>query len=277
LDKRGIQKPTGKFGQIKNRNLIIVMTSEHAMGLHLILLIGAAGFYAGAQNVLAGGGSFITFPALLLAGLNPLAANMTSTIALFPSQVTSAIVGRKLVGDVGRLSFIYLFVISVLGGVAGAILLLNTPASFFARMVPWLILFATTVFAWGSFRKKPLHSVEGMPVWLLMVVQGCISIYGGYFGGGIGFLMLAALTVAGQQVRTATATKNVLGMAMNASAVALFAFSSQVSWPAVWTLGVSAVAGSLCGSWLMRWLPERVLRGFVVLVGIVLTIWMFVR
>jgi len=253
------------------------MSFHSTLGIHLILLIGAAGFYAGAQNVLAGGGSFITFPALLLAGLNPLAANITSTIALFPSQVTSSVSGRKLVGDVGPLRFGFLFAISVIGGLIGAILLLNTPASFFERLVPWLILFATAVFAWGSFRKKPLHAVSAMPGWLLTVIQGCIAIYGGYFGGGIGFLMLAALTVAGQQVRMATATKNVLAMAMNASAVAIFAFSSQVDWAAVLALGVGALAGSFAGVWLMKWLPEALLRGFVVLVGVVLTIWMFVR
>ena len=253
------------------------MTIHTTLGYHLILLIGAAGFYAGAQNVLAGGGSFITFPALLLAGLNPLAANVTSTIALFPSQITSAHSGRQLVGDVGKLRFVYLFTVSLIGGVLGAILLLCTPATFFARLVPWLILFATLVFAWGSFRKKPLHAVASLEAWKLMLIQGCISVYGGYFGGGIGFLMLAVLTVAGQQVRTATATKNVLAMAMNASAVAIFAFSSQVEGSAVLALGAGAVGGSFCGSWLMKWLPESVLRGFVVLVGAVLKVWMFVR
>ncbi|HEY8026569.1 MAG TPA: sulfite exporter TauE/SafE family protein [Burkholderiaceae bacterium] len=246
-------------------------------GLHLVLLIGAAGFYAGAQNVMAGGGSFITFPVLLLAGLNPLAANLTSTIALFPSQITTSWAGRALVGDVAALRFRSLFIISLAGGIAGALLLLSTPATFFARLVPWLILFATAVFTWGSFRSKPVHAAAGMPPWVLMLIQFGISIYGGYFGGGIGFLMLAALTVAGQLVRTATATKNVLAMAMNASAVAIFAFSSQVDWLAVLTLGAGAIAGSLCGSWLMKWLPEKVLRGFVVVVGVVLTIWMFVR
>ncbi len=248
-----------------------------ALGLHLIILIGAAGFYAGAQNVMAGGGSFITFPVLLLAGLNPLSANLTSTIALFPSQLTTSWAGRELVGGVGRLRFRSLFIISLAGGVAGAVLLLSTPATFFARLVPWLILFATAVFTWGSFRTKPLHAAEGMPSWLLMVIQAAISVYGGYFGGGIGFLMLAALTIAGQQVRMATATKNVLAMAMNASAVVIFAFSSQVDWAAVLALGIGAVGGSFCGSWLMKWLPEKILRGFVVLVGVVLTIWMFVR
>jgi uncharacterized membrane protein YfcA len=253
------------------------MIFHTTLEFHLILLIGAAGVYAGAQNVLAGGGSFITFPALMLAGLNPLAANLTSTIALFPSQITSAISGRQLVGDVGKLRFASLFIVSLLGGVVGAILLLSTPTTFFSKLVPWLVLFATVVFAWGSFRKKPLHAVSSLRTWQLLLIQGCIGIYGGYFGGGIGFLMLAALTIAGQQVRTATANKNVLAMAMNASAVVIFAFSSQVEWGAVLALGLGAVIGSYCGSWLMKWLPESVLRGFVVVAGAVLTIWMFIR
>ena len=245
--------------------------------LHIVLLIAAAGFFAGVQNALAGGGSFITFPALLLAGLNPLAANMTSTIAMFPSQTTSAYAGRKLVDDVGTLSFRKLFIISVVGGIAGALLLLNTPASFFARLVPWLVLFATSVFAWNSFRRKPLHAASSMPRWVLIVAQSCISIYGGYFGGGIGFLMLAALTIAGQQVRAATATKNVLAMAMNAAATLIFAMSDLISWPAAVALCVGGIAGGMCGGYLVHRLPEKIMRGFVVLVGAVLTVWMFTR
>lgn len=248
-----------------------------ALDSHLILLIGLAGLYAGTQNTLAGGGSFVTFPALLLAGLNPLAANITSTIALFPSQVNMAWGGRGLADGVGPLKFRTLFIVSLAGGIAGALLLLSTPASFFARLVPWLILFATAVFTWGSFRTKPLHTADGMPAWLLMAIQSGIAIYGGYFGGGIGFLMLAALTIAGQAVRTSIATKNVLAMAMNASAVVIFAFSSQVDWPAVFALGIGAVAGSFIGGMLMNRLPEKVLRLFVVAVGVVLTVWMFLR
>jgi uncharacterized membrane protein YfcA len=253
------------------------MTLSSPLELHVILSIAAAGLFAGAQNALAGGGSFITFPALLLAGLDPLAANITSSIALFPSQVTSAVAGRRLVDDVGPLSFGKMFVISLVGGIAGAILLLNTPPTFFARLVPWLVLFATAVFAWGSFRRTRLHAARDMPAPLLAAIQGCIAIYGGYFGGGIGFLMLAALTLAGQPVRTAAATKNALAMAMNASAVAIFAFSSHVNWLAALALAIGGIAGGLCGGWLIHRLPERVMRGFVVLVGSALTVWMFLR
>jgi uncharacterized membrane protein YfcA len=242
----------------------------------VLALIALAGFYAGAQNVLAGGGSFITFPALLLAGINPLAANMTSTIALFPSQITAAIHGRDLVGGVPNLSFKKLFVISIVGGAVGAVLLLHTPVTIFVRLVPWLVLFATTVFAWGSFRRKPLHAGH-MPASLVAMAQGAIAVYGGYFGGGIGFLMLAALTMAGQQVRMASATKNALAMAMNASAVLIFVFSPLVNWPAAIALGAGGVVGGLSGSWLLHRLPEKALRGFVVVVGAALTVWLFVR
>ena len=253
------------------------MSPVPPLEIHIVLMVAAADLMAGVQNALAGGGSFITFPALLLAGLNPLAANMTSTIALFPSQITSAYAGRKLAGDVGPLTFKQMLIISAIGGVFGAILLLNTPPSFFARLVPWLVLFATSVFAWGSFRKKPLHAAGSMPRWTLVLVQSCIAVYGGYFGGGIGFLMLAALTIAGQQVRTAAATKNVLAMAMNAAATLIFATSSLISWPAALALCAGGIAGGLCGGWLVHRLPEKVMRGFVVIVGAVLTIWMFVR
>ncbi len=246
--------------------------------LHVLALIALAGLYAGTQNALAGGGSFITFPVLLLAGLNPLAANMSSTIALFPSQITTAIAGRKLVGGVGRVSFLALFVISIVGGILGALLLLSTPVSIFTNLVPWLVLFATSAFAWGSFGFKP-SSADGhhLPSVVILAIQGLIAIYGGYFGGGIGFLMLAALTIAGQQVRTAAATKNALAMTMNASAVAIFAFSPMINWAAVVALGLGGVAGGFTGSWLMHRLPERWLRGFIVLVGVVLTLWLFIR
>lgn len=242
-----------------------------------LAFVALAGLFAGTQNVLAGGGSFITFPSLLLAGLNPLAANMTSTIALFPNQVTSGLAGRRSAGGVGQLTVAQLFIISVVGGVAGAVLLTHTPVGIFTRLVPWLVLFATIVFIWGSFVRRVQPQTQGMSWKTLAAMQFAIAVYGGYFGGGIGILMLAALTVAGQPVRMAGATKNVLAMAMNASAVALFALAPQISWPFVLALGAGGVAGAFTGTWLMHRLPERVLRGFVVCVGLVLSVWLFLR
>jgi uncharacterized protein len=139
------------------------------------------------------------------------------------------------------------------------------------------VLFATSIFVWGSFRKKPLHAAQDTPVFILLGAQALIAIYGGYFGGGIGFLMLAALTVAGVAIRRATANKNFLAMAMNASAVAIFAFSSQINWWAVLVLGLGGIGGGITGGYLMHRVPEKGLRAFVVTVGGLLTIWLFVR
>src|SRR5271156_4013768 len=120
----------------------------------MLFLLLLAGLWAGVQNALAGGGSFVTLPALILSGLDARAANITSTIALFPGQVTTGLAGRSLVSCAERLSFRALFIISLAGGVVGAFLLLATPPSFFARLLPWLVVSATALFAWGSFLRK---------------------------------------------------------------------------------------------------------------------------
>ena len=241
------------------------------------IILFLAGLWAGTQNALAGGGSFVTLPTLILSGLDARTANITSTIALFPGQVTTGLAGRKLVSGAERLSFKALFVISLVGGVLGAFLLLATPASFFAKLVPWLVLFATGVFAWGSFfRKTP---TSGLALGPLQAggAQLLIAIYGGYFGGGIGFLMLAALTIAGLPVRNAAATKNVLAAVMNASAVAIFVFSHDVRWLQALVLGVGAVGGGLLGAWLLKRVNEKLLRIGVVILGVALTIGLFLH
>ena len=241
-----------------------------------LALILAAGLWAGVQNTLAGGGSFITLPALILTGMTPLAANITSTVALFPGQVTSGFAGRSLVEGVGRLPFRALFVISIFGGALGGLLLLNTPPTLFARLVPWLVMFATIVFAWGSFRKKPEGTTHIGPA-AAGVAQFLIAIYGGYFGGGIGFLMLAALTMAGQSTRAAGGTKNALAGVMNASAVVLFVASPQVHWIPACVLGAGAIAGGLAGSWALKRVNEEALRIAVVCLGGALTAGLFLR
>jgi hypothetical protein len=236
-----------------------------------------AGLWAGVQNALAGGGSFVTLPALILSGIDPRAANITSTIALFPGQVTTGLAGRKLVSGAERLSFRALFLISIGGGIVGALLLLATPASWFALMLPWLVLAATGLFAWGSFfRRTPEHRrpLGALPAG---VIQFCIAIYGGYFGGGIGFLMLAALTIAGLPVRTAAATKNVLAGVMNGAAVIIFAFSRDVHWLSAVVLGAGAIVGGLAGAWILRFVNEKALKVGVVILGVALAVGLFLR
>ena len=150
----------------------------------MLALVILAGLWAGLQNTLAGGGSFVTLPALIVSGMSPLAANITSTVALFPAQVTTGWASRKMVRGVGTLSFRAMFVISVVGGALGGLLLLKTPSSIFSRLVPWLVLFATIVFAWGSFFRKPGEGTTHLGTVPAALSQFMIAIYGGYFGGG---------------------------------------------------------------------------------------------
>jgi len=243
----------------------------------LLGLILIAGLWAGLQNALAGGGSFITLPALILSGMSPLAANITSTVALFPGQLTSGLAGRRLVSGAGRLPFWALFVISILGGAVGGLLLLKTSSAVFARLVPWLVLFATAVFAWGSFFRKSSDATVHLGAINTALAQFVIAIYGGYFGGGIGFLMIAALTMAGLPTRNAGATKNALAGVMNASAVALFVTSPLLHWREALVLGAGAIAGGLLGSWALHRVNERWLRIAIVCIGIALTIGLFVK
>jgi uncharacterized membrane protein YfcA len=243
----------------------------------LWLAIFAAGIVAGAQNALAGGGSFITLGMLVIAGLDPRAANITSTMALFPGQVATGYAGRGMASGAEGLTFKTLFIISLAGGIAGALLLLATPPTFFAGLVPWLVLFATAVFFWGSFLRKQPEGTSVLSPWSAATAQFAIAIYGGYFGGGIGFLMLAVLTVAGLPVRSASATKNALAVAMNASAVLIFAFSRDVHWLHAAVLGAGGIVGGLAGVWLLPRVNEQWLRIGVIAIGIALTIGLFVR
>jgi uncharacterized membrane protein YfcA len=244
----------------------------------LLLLVFLAGVWAGVQNTLAGGGSFVTLPALIVSGMSPLAANITSTVALFPGQITAGYAGRRLVSGAGRLPFWALFALSVLGGAAGGVLLLHTSPAVFSRLVPWLVLFATAVFTWGSFFRKsgPEGALHIGPV-TTGVAQFLIAVYGGYFGGGIGILMMAALTMAGLSARNAGGTKNVLAGVMNASAVVLFVLSPEVHWLQALVLAVGAIIGGLLGTWALTRVNEKALRVAIVCIGVALTIGLFLK
>ncbi len=170
-----------------------------------------------------------------------------------------------------------LFVVSILGGALGGLLLLKTPSSVFSQLVPWLVLFATAVFAWGSFARKSTDSSFKLGPVGAAIAQFVIAIYGGYFGGGIGFLMMAALTMAGLPTRNAGATKNALAGVMNASAVVLFVSSPEVHWREAIALGAGAIVGGLCGAWALHKVNEKLLRMVIVGIGIALTIGLFLK
>jgi uncharacterized membrane protein YfcA len=251
---------------------------ETGGGVLILLALFVASLWAGAQNALAGGGSFITLPALILTGMDARAANITSTVALFPAQLITGYTGRASAAGLPELSFKALFALSIAGGAIGAIILLATPPSFFAVLVPWLVLFATGVFAWGSFiRPQPEPGGATLPPWGAAVGQFLIAVYGGYFGGGIGFLMMAALSAAGQGVRNAGATKNILAGVMNASAVAIFVFSSDVHWFQVAVTAAGASIGGWGGALALQRVNEKFLRFGVVAIGVLLTIGLFLH
>jgi uncharacterized protein len=243
----------------------------------IFIVLFVVAIWAGIQNALAGGGTFVTFPTLLMAGLDARAANITSTIALFPGQVTTALAGRSHVAGTEHLTVRALIGLSLIGGVVGAALLLLTPSSFFERLVPFLVLFATAIFAWGSFVKRPAETQVHLGRNASYCSQFAIAVYGGYFGGGIGILMLAVLTAAGMEFRSAGATKNVLAGVMNATAVALFAFSHDVRWLYASVLAVGSIIGGQVGAYLLMRINVTLLRVFVVFIGTLLGIGLFIR
>jgi uncharacterized membrane protein YfcA len=246
------------------------------MTMSFVILF-AVSVWAGIQNALAGGGTFLMLPALMVTDMTALAANITSTIALFPGQVSSSFAGRSHVSGAGGLSFKTLFAISLVGGVLGAVLLLVTPSTIFRHLVPWLVLFATGIFAYGSFMPKKADRPPSLGKLGAGITQFGIAIYGGYFGGGIGFLMLAALTAAGLNIRNANATKNVLAGVMNASAVAIFVFSPQVHWLQAGIACVGAVIGGFVGGHMVTRVNQKLLRLIAVIIGVALTIGLFYR
>ncbi len=243
----------------------------------LLALLFVAGLWAGTQNALAGGGSFVTLPALILSGLDPRMANITSTVALFPGQVTTGVAGRSLVSGAERLSFRALAIISLIGGVAGALLLLITPSKVFGAMVPWLVLAATCLFAWSSFGPKPKGESAPPPAWVSGLIQAVIAVYSGFFGGGAGIVTLAALTLARMPIRNAGGTKNVLVSISNIAAALVFALTTAIPWTKAAAVGLGSMVGGYLGAILLKRVPVEWLKVGVVVIGAALTIGLFVR
>jgi uncharacterized protein len=241
------------------------------------LVLAAAAFAAGVINAVAGGGAFVTFPALLLAGVPPVAANASSTVALFPGQATSAFAYRNDIGGITEFRVGTFIALSMVGGLLGALLLLVTPNAVFAGLVPFLLLFATAVFAIGNFvpgATRRLSLGHGGA----LAVQFVISVYGGYFGGGIGILMLAALTLFGMRdINAMNGLKILLAALMNGAAVIAFIVSGIVHWPATLVMAAASIAGGYVGALGAKRLDQRLIKGFVVVLGIALTIYFFAR
>lgn len=245
------------------------------------ILLFFAALAAGVQNSIAGGGTFFSFPALLFSGVPPIQANATSTIALWPGILASAGAYRKKMPRNTRI-LAPLCLVSVVGGYFGAHLLLHTPQRTFMRLIPFLFLGATLLFAFGKREARSSKHAEeaGTASWEAMagvsVIQFVIAVYGGFFGGGIGILMLAFLTFLPLgDIHSTNALKTVLAAMINLVAVITFIVARIVYWPQAVVMLVGAALGGYGGAHLAQKVNPAHVRTFIVCVGFVMSFYFF--
>jgi uncharacterized membrane protein YfcA len=248
--------------------------------LETITFLFLAGALGGALNSVAGGGSFIAFPALLFTGVPPIPANATNTIALWTAAAASGGAYRKEL-DVPRRVLIPLLAASLVGGLAGALLLLKTPARTFLQILPWLTLGATLLFAFGKKlaggRKSILEQeATGGALAAATLFQLVVAVYGGYFGGGMGIVMLAMLAALGMtNIHAMNALKSVMGFVINGVAVVTFVIAGAVYWKQGIPMIAGGIAGGYVGAHYALKIPQAWIRIFVVLVGTGMTVYFF--
>ncbi len=247
------------------------------------LWLAVAAFLAGVLNAVAGGGSFLSFPAMLNMGISPIQANATSTVAIWPGQLTSIAGYREDIR--GNLRLLWPMALAgLLGGAAGALVLLHTPPRTFLHLVPWLLLASASIFAltgpvsrWLARRKGTLaaaHPPRKLPVFL---AAAAVCFYVGYFGAGAGFLLITLLSLFGfQDLHQINALKVVSTTMANGIAFILFAANGQVVWRYCLLAMLACIVGSYASVRLARRIPQSVLRGLVVLIGLFMAAWFFI-
>jgi uncharacterized protein len=253
-----------------------------------LLLVTLAAALGGAMNAIAGGGTLVTFPAIVALGVPPLIANATSTVALWPGALSS-MWGYRRELEGARHWAARFAPPSLLGGALGAWLLLRTPAERFERIVPFLVLAATLLFLiqrplmhrfrLGRTAKATASEEEPRsPPWSFALYQFGVGVYGGYFGAGIGILMLAVLGFMGfKNIHRMNGLKNWGGLCMNAVAAAMFAFSGIVNWPVALAMAVGGLVGGYAGSRLAQAVGQERVRAAVVVIGLGSFVWLLVR
>lgn len=243
----------------------------------LLFLIGA-GFLGGAMNAIAGGGSFVTFPALLAAGVPSIAANASSTVALFPGSLTSAWAYRKDVQRFGEVSLKLLLVTSMAGGTLGSLLLLATPERVFDKAVPWLVLLASVVFAFGRTAGRHLRSRVRIGPVPLVIGQFALAVYGGYFGGAVGIMMMALWSLLySAEASVLNPARIVMVGATNLVAVVCFIVAGQIWWQQTIVMLLAAAAGGFAGAHLARALPPQHVRTAIIIGSFAITAALFLR
>ena len=252
---------------------------------HLSLLLVAA-FTAGALNAVAGGGSFLTLPALVFTGVPPVIANATGTVALLPGYMAGAWGFKDDMAAPPSLSMKQVVLLSLIGGSAGAALLLFTPDATFRKVVPWLLLAATAMFAFGpqlrawASRKNPGKNAEHAAPSVAKAAVGMlvVAIYGGYFNGGLGILLLALFGLLGQtQLNAMNGMKNLVSALLTAIAVVIYAVGGIVQWQQALIMMVAATLGGYLGARVARKIPAHILRWGIVATGLVMAGLFFMK
>lgn len=251
------------------------------MTIYDFALLISAGFVAGTINALAGGGTIFTFSALMAVGLPPVTANATSAVSVLPGQIAAAAAYRREIAAALRHLLPY-SIVSAIGGVCGGVLLLSTDPSVFRGLVPLLILFATVLFiaapriaAFGErLAKRRSSTGPGAPA---VGLQGLVAVYGGYFGAGMGIMMLATLSLTeGRDFHRLNAAKNMLACIMQGLAVVVFIVSGAVDWPAVVIVASASIAGGWASVTVGRLIPQPIIRMMVIATGLALSAWYFI-
>lgn len=240
-------------------------------------LLTIAALCAGVLNAIAGGGSFLTFPALVFIGVPPIAANATSAVAVFPGYLSGALGFAHEIKSIKRKTLYTLIALSIIGGVAGSVLLLVTPSHVFRFIVPWLLLFATLLFAFDKHLRRlsagKAPSGLGSTIATLLVTT-----YGGYFNGGLGIVLLSLLSGLGyRDINQMNGLKNLLSFILSSASVLTFALAGVVVWKYATLMMIAATLGGYLGARLARRLPISAIRAIVIIVGFGMTAAFFLR
>lgn len=242
------------------------------------LLIFVAGLLAGTMNSVAGGGSFVTLPTLIFTGMPSVVANASSTVALFPGSLAGAWAYRTECTSFRAAPLKTMMLVSLAGGLLGAILLQYTPTTFFDKAIPWLLATGTVAFALGPYLGRLVsHRTQQHP-FLILSAQALLGVYGGYFGGAVGIMMMAVWSLFGvTDIRAMNAFKTLLVGVTNSSAVVWFAIVGLVWWPQALTMLVGAVVGGYSGARFARRLNPVYLRRVINVFNIAITVCFFIK
>lgn len=243
-----------------------------------VFLLVAASFFAGTINSIAGGGSFLTFPALVFAGVPTIAANATSAVAVFPGYLSGALGFAKELKAFPKSKFLLLIFLSIFGGTLGSILLLVTPEVVFSFIIPWLLGFATLLFAFGNYVAKWAEKTSDSNGLIGSIATLLVCIYGGYFNGGLGIVLLALFSALGMRdIHLMNGLKNIMSFALSAASVVTFAIAGIVFWKYAIIMMIAATIGGYFGVIVARKLSKSIIRMIIVLIGTIMTFIFFIK